>query len=187
VIPETICQKLGFARNRLNDLEALIARNKFAADPGARHQLTQEFFFHLLGSVDYLAQLINERRKIGLDPTNVTVHEVIKRLEKRDPSDDTIPHLKSLSANVRGDPLPANPYSEEGLIYRAINYRHEVVHRNENPFHFKMSSGSGVAFFWLDPRNHHSGQSTQLANVELSSMYSLVEKKCSNILAVLGL
>jgi hypothetical protein len=55
MVPESVHQKLGFARARLADLEALIADNRLAADPDTRQQLTQEFFFHVVGATEYLA------------------------------------------------------------------------------------------------------------------------------------
>jgi hypothetical protein len=186
LIPETIYQKLEFARTRLEDFEKLIAKNKLGSDPSARHQLTQEFFFHLLGSTEYLAQLVNESRGFGIDADKVAIYKIVKELENRDPSDSVIPHLKCLSVNTKQKPLPEDPYSDEGLIYRIINYRNEVVHRNTNPFHFKMSAGPKVAFFWLDPRDHSLGQSKHAVNSDLSNMYSLVDQKCRNTLKILG-
>jgi hypothetical protein len=181
VIPDTVCQKLEFAKTRLDDLNDLIANNQLGSNPSARHQLSQEFFFHLVGSIEYLAQLVNERRSIGFDAENVAVHEVIKRLGEQDA---VLPLLKNLSANTRKRPFPANPYADEGLIYRVINYRNEIVHRHTNPFHFTMSSNS--AFFYLDPRNPSLGQSAYSIDTDLSSMYSFVRDKCHSILAILG-
>jgi hypothetical protein len=74
MVPESIHQKLRFARKRLGDLETLIANNQLAADPDARHQLTQEFLFHLIGAREYLVQLVNERRSLQLSPENVDIY-----------------------------------------------------------------------------------------------------------------
>ena len=186
MIPESVHQKLGFARARLADLEALIADNRLAADPDARQQLTQEFFFHVVGATEYLAQLVNELRSLQLQSDNVAVHKVVKELEKRDPSDPLLVPLRGLSADVRKTPLPVDPYSEEGLIYRTINYRNEVVHRNTNPFHFVLSAGPKTAFFWLDPRDRGRGQSTRPVDADLSSMFSVVDQRCRIVLAILG-
>ena len=186
MVPESVHQKLGFARTRLADLEALIADNRLAADPDARHQLTQEFFFHVVGATEYLAQLVNERRSLQLRSEDVAVHKVAKELEKRDPSDPLLVPLKGLSSNTRKTVLPADPYSEEGLIYRTINYRNEVVHRNTNPFHFVLSAGPKIAFLWLDPQDPRRGQSTRPVDEDLSSMFSVVDQRCRNVLTILG-
>ena len=186
MIPETVSQKLDFAKNRLRDLKNLIANNQLASDPKVRHQITQEFFFHLLGATEYLAQLINERRGIGIISDEVALYKVVKKLELQDPADAVIPYLQSLCANTKREPFPDDPYSEKGLIYRIINYRNEIVHRNMNPFHFVMSEGPKVAFFWLDPRNHARGYSKCTVYEDLSNMYSLVDQKCCNTLAILA-
>jgi len=185
MVPESVHQKLGFARARLADLEALIADNRLAADPDARHQLTQEFFFHVVGATEYLAQLVNERRSLQFRSEHVSVHAVAEELEKRHPSDSLLVPLKGLSANTRKTVLPADPYSEEGLIYRTINYRNEVVHRNTNPFHFVLNAGPKIAFFWLDPRDPGHGQSTCPVDVDLSNMFSVVDQPCKIVLAIL--
>ena len=186
MVPESVHQKLGFARARLADLEMLIADNRLAADPDTRQQLTQEFFFHVVGATKYLAQLVNERRSLQLRSEDVAVHKVARELEKRDPSDLLLAPLKGLSADTQKTVLPADPYSEEGLIYRAINYRNEVVHRNTNPFHFLLSAGPKIAFLWLDPRDLGRGQSTHPVDVDLSSMFSVVDQRCRIVLAILG-
>ncbi len=185
MVSESVHQKLRFPRARLADLEALIADNRLAADPDARHQLTQEFFFHVVGAIEYLAQLVNKRCSTQLRSEDVSAHKVAVELKKRDPSDPLLVPLKGLSADTRKTGLPADPYSEEGSIYRTINYRNEVVHRNTNPFHFVLSEGPKVAFFWLDPRDPGRGQSSRPVDVDLSSMLSVVEQRCHTVLAIL--
>lgn len=186
MVPESVNQKLRFARARLADLKALIESNRLAADPDARQQLTQEFFFHLVGATEYLAQLVNERRSLSLAPEDVAVYKIARELERRDPSDPVLTPLTSLSADTRRTALPADPYSEEGLIYRTINYRNEVAHRNTNPFHFVLSAGPRIAFLWLDPRDHARGQSIRPVDVDLSSMLSLIDQRCRTVLGILG-
>jgi len=87
----------------------------------------------------------------------VVVQKIVKKLKRLDLTNTVIPHLQCLRVDTKREPFPEEPYSEEGLIYRIINYRNEIVHRNMNPFHFRMSAGSTVAFFWLDPRNYSLG------------------------------
>lgn len=185
MVPESVYQKLRFAQTRLTDLDALIADNRLAADPDARHQLTQEFFFHVIGATEYLAQFVNERCSLRFRSEDVSVYKVAKGLEKREPSNPLLDPLKGLSADTRNSVLPADPYSEEGLIYRTINYRNEVVHRNTNPFHFELHAGPKVAFFWLDPRDKDRGQSTHPVNEDVLSMFSVIDQRCRKVLEIL--
>ena len=76
MIPESVEQRLRFAAVRLADLRALIQDNRLGADPDARHQVTQEFFFHAVGATEYLAQLVNERRSLPLGAEDVAVYKV---------------------------------------------------------------------------------------------------------------
>lgn len=195
IIPESVRQKIRFARVRLDDLSKLIASNRLASDPDIRHQLTQEFFFHLVVAIDFLAQLVNESYSFNIPIKKVTISEVIKKLEKADPSNPILAHLKSLTANTHQLPLPTDPYSDEGLIYRLITYRNEVVHRNTNPFHFFSAAGPKVAFFYLDPRDQKPapsdtkssvpGMSTQSVEVDLAAMLRVVEARCQSVLTIL--
>jgi len=185
MIAESVVQKVEFARARLRDLDSLIAQGRLGSDPYARHQLTQEFFFHLIGAAEYLAQLVNEQRSLGMRPEKVAVYKVVRALEKQAPSDPLIGPLKCLCADTRKTPLPADPYSPEALTWRAINYRNTVAHRSINPFHFVMSAGPKVAYFWLDPANTSLGHSANPVDVELASMLSLVELRCEETLGIL--
>jgi hypothetical protein len=186
MVPESVHQKLKFARARLADLKAMIEDNRLAADPDARQQLTQEFFFHVVGATEYLAQLVNERRSLPLGSEDVAVYRVAKELERRDPSDPLFVPLKSLSADTRKTALPTDPYSEEGLVYRTINYRNEVAHRNSNPFHFVLGAGPKIAFLWLDSRDHSCGQSARPVDMDLASMLSVFDQRCRIVLGILG-
>lgn len=185
MVPETVEQKLRFARVRLEDLSALIQDDRLAADPDARHQVTQEFFFHAVGATEYLAQLVNERRSLSLGAEDVAVYKVAREIERRDPADPCLASLKGLSADTRKTPLPADPYSDEGLVYRIVNYRNEVAHRSTNPFHFVLSAGPKVAFLWLDPRDHARGQSARPVDTDLSSMLAVVDRECRRVLGLL--
>jgi hypothetical protein len=177
--------KLQFSEKRLNELEYLIANNQLTADPNTRHQLTQEFFFHLLGATDYLAQLVNERLLLGLINEQVALYKVVEELSRQNVFNNLISELRCLCADTKKKTLPQNPYSDEGLIYRAINYRNEVVHKAINPFHFVLSAGPKTAYFWLDPRNQALGKSERSVDVELKAMYDLVNTKCQNSFMIL--
>lgn len=185
MVPESVSQKLRFARVRLADLSVLIQNNRLAADRDARHQLTQEFFFHVVGATEYLAQPVNERRALSLRAENVAVYKVAREIEKRDPADPLLAPLSGLSADTRKTPLPPDPYSNEGLVYRTANYRNEVAHRNTNPFHFVLSAGPMVAFLWLDPRDHSLGRSARSVDADLSSMVATIDRGCRTVLGLL--
>ena len=53
---EDVTERFSFARRRLDDLLTLNGGNLPGADGSERQQLLQEFFFHLIGSVDVLGQ-----------------------------------------------------------------------------------------------------------------------------------
>lgn len=64
--PDDVTERLDFARIRRDQLLALHGCELQHADAHERQQLIQEFFFHLLGAVDVLAQLVNERHSLGV-------------------------------------------------------------------------------------------------------------------------
>jgi len=182
MVKESVISKLQFASRRLNDLKGLTANNRLSSDSDRRQQIVQEFFFHAVGATEYLAQLINEHRSLGIPPEEVRVHFVAKILNS---SDSLRSPLNALSKDTRNKPLPQDPYSDEGLIYRIINYRNEVVHRNTNPFHFVLSEGPKVAYFWLDPRDHSIGKSKDKVDVDLTNMFKVINKRCHQLLKLL--
>jgi hypothetical protein len=51
--------------------------------------------------------------------------------------------LEALYANTRRRPVPSDPYSEEGIIFRIWNYRNQVTHRRRQPFQFNVGIGTG--------------------------------------------
>jgi hypothetical protein len=180
---EDVMEKLGFAKYRLNDLSELNGGDLAGADSSYRQQLFQEFFFHLVGSIDLLAQLVNEIRGLGLDSHKVKVKSVSKELES---SDRIKSILDSLYKNTQ-DPFPSEPYTDEAYIYRIYNYRHQVTHRRRNPLYISEYYVSpkpplpDVAFA-LDPRDPDKGPSNTDALVELQIMYELIEDRCLQIM-----
>jgi hypothetical protein len=137
VTPEDVRERLGFAAARQLELLQLNGGDLVRADPRSRQQLVQEFFFHLIGAVEMLAQFVNESRNLGLDEEDATARSVAKEL----PAGDSLRiALEELYANTRL-PMPADPYSDEGIVYRAWNYRHQVTHRNRQPFQFNIQIG----------------------------------------------
>lgn len=128
-------EKLRFADRRLSDLLSLNGGNLSGADGSERQQLVQESFLHLVGATEVLAQLVTEKRGLGIDIECVTVHNVSEKLSSADPIKST---MASLHVRTRGQPLPTDPYTDDGYIFRMPNYRHQVTHRRRNPFLFRM-------------------------------------------------
>ena len=132
-----VTERLGFARRRSEDLLGLIARDEFRVEAGYRQQLVQEFFFHLVGAMDLVAQVVNERRNLKIDAEEVTITKVARMI----PTDDPLRQaLRSLYANPRRKKLSVDAFSEEGYLFRIYNYRHQVTHRRRNPFILRMGN-----------------------------------------------
>jgi hypothetical protein len=144
---DDVTERLQFARVRRDQLLTLNGGDLQHADPHERQQLIQEFFFHLLGAVDVLAQLVNDRHGLGFDSEDVTIGYLQSRLSG-DPLESDI---QTLYARIRHMPLPTDPYSDEGYTFRAYNYRHQVTHRRRFPLLFRLGSTPPASFI-LDPR-----------------------------------
>ncbi|MGH7930368.1 MAG: hypothetical protein ACREQV_21565 [Candidatus Binatia bacterium] len=172
-----------FAQRRRDDLGSMTTAKTFSGDPHLRQQLVQEFFFHLVGAFDLLAQLVNEKRQLGLDSDNVTIRSVIARLAPRDPLTHA---LEQVHVVPRGAPVPSNPHSDEGLLFRLYNYRHQVTHRRRNPFYFVLSQEQ-VAYFFIDPReNGDRSVSARPFTEELDAMLRLAKSRCQEALALVS-
>lgn len=139
---EDVRERLSFARRRKEELIGLNGGDLPGADPHFRQQLVQEFFFHLVGAIEVLAQLVNEARNLGLGVEDASSKEVIKRLLQ---ADVLRAPFALLYANTR-ERAPSNPYSDEGLIYRIWNYRHQVTHRRRQPFQFNIGISTAIDF-----------------------------------------
>lgn len=179
---QSVIDKLTFARRRLADLSELVSGGTFASNDTLRQQLMQEFLWHAVGATEYAAQRVNAVRGLRESPVDVRVWKVARLATQRDATDPVVPHLQALAADVT-KAFPTDPWSAAGLMYRLINYRNEVTHRNTNPFHFKMSSGPATATLFLDPRDPSLGTSKAAALDELQQMFSHVEQHCRGILA----
>jgi hypothetical protein len=117
---EAIDERLAFARRRMEELLALNGGDLGGADASCRQQLVQEFFFHAVGAIELVAQAANDQRALGFDIDEVSVWAVAGKLAPGDPLE---PLLRDLYARVRRQPLPADPYSDDGYIFRLWNYR----------------------------------------------------------------
>jgi hypothetical protein len=177
VVKDSVLGKLSFARKRLDEICLLVSSNTISVNPNLRQQLAQEYFFHLLGAAEYLAQLINKERNLGLEVSDVALHKVTHRLKEVASNDPLIPIFDSLNVNTKKEPFPTHPFSDKGHVSRLVNYRNEVVHRNTNPYHFSFSADSGFAEFWLDPRDHSLGKTGLCVDIDLKNMYDVIEKK----------
>jgi hypothetical protein len=176
-----------FAHRRLDELKTLNNGNLAGAKTEDRQILIQEFFFHLVGAIEILAQVINKRRTLGLDPERVTIRTVSCRLVTADPIKSLLSQLYPItrSSDQRWLPLPHDPYSEEGSHFRIVVYRHWVNHCGENLLHFRSGPEPNVSLI-LDPRNPSAGTSNLAATDELETFWSLVNSKCRRIIGVLA-
>lgn len=166
------------AKRRLGTLLAL-GDQGISALPQERQQLIQEFFFHAVGAVEMVAQLVNQGRAVGKSADTVSPSSVAKALPAHDP---IAPILAGLYANASKDPMPGDPYSDAGYAWRLWNYRHQVSHRGRNPFLFREGSVPSVSLM-LDPRDANVGHSTKSVQEELQEMLALVEREYEAILA----
>lgn len=178
---DNVDQRLRSAQKRLDDLRALNRGNLPGANPWERQELVQEFFFHLIGAIDVLAQCVNDAKGLGLDSEDVSVTSVMKKLLAGDPVANG---LKALYVRTRAAAVPPDPYTDDALLFRAYNYRHQVTHRGANPFLFRVGS-SPPASFQLDPRDRSLGHSDKAAQDEMQSTKDLISQRCAVVLALL--
>lgn len=180
-VPDIVDDRLFFAKQRLEDLNRLeksYGGELGTAQPRDRQQLMQEFFFHLVGAIEFLAQVINESKKLGIPIKSVTPRKAYKKLGYNDPIGKL---LDKLYPTTRNKPLPQDPYSEEGCHFRILVMRHWVCHYSHNPFAFRLGSMPPTSLF-IDPRNRSLGSWQKSALDELYHFLELVNDKCQQIL-----
>jgi len=189
--PDAVKDRLSFARRRLKDLEELTRDDGDlgGADPKERQQLIQEFFFHLLGATEFLAQVVNTSKSLRIDMKDVKIKRVCNTLNEQDINDPIKTILEKPHPPTYKPPLPPDPYSDEGCHYRIVVYRNRVCHHGDNPFCFRRYIGSPNKLpptsLFLDPRDTNLGASQESAIRELNRFYDLVEAKCLQVLAKL--
>ena len=156
-------------------------------DAQVRVRLAQEFFFHLIGTVEMVAKMINDKNG-WLAPDDVGIRKVC----------DLVPQgsalcvaLGGLCQRVRGAPVPADPYGEEGLLFRAFVYRHSVTHSHFSPFVFRVGSAPTTSLL-IDPRRllkpgmkPETNHSARSAEQELWKMLEVVRHRCTETLSAL--
>lgn len=181
MINGSVAPRLESAQRRFSDLLALNGGNMAGADAWERHQLVQEFFFHLIGAIEVLAQVVNEEKSLGIDFEDVTVRKVHDKL----PAGDLIAApLSLLYVRTRREAVPPDPYTDDAYIFRVYNYRHQVTHRGTNPFLFKIGA-SPPASFMLDPRDDNRGPSVKPVQEDMQRMLDVVNQRCDSVLALL--
>jgi hypothetical protein len=126
-----------------------------------------------------MAQLVNEVRGLGIDSESVSVYAVAQQLPTTDPIQSV---MISLHARTRRQPLPPDPYNDEGYVFRILNYRHQVTHRRRHPLLFRAGSSPPVSLF-LDPRDPGRVPSKKSIQEEMKYMAELVRRKCEEVLA----
>jgi hypothetical protein len=186
-IDHPVHDRLYFAERRLNDLRSFSFGDLGAAAHRDRQSLVQEFFFHLCGAIDFLAQEVNSVRRLGISKENVSVASVRRKLTPNDPIRSL---LLELHPSTRKRPLPTDPYSEESSHFRIMLLRNFVSHIRHNPFSFCISIGSDTspsAHFFLDPRKHYVPQdrrtpSKREAIEEMITFLGVVRSKCDMVL-----
>jgi len=172
--------RLVFAKRRLDELTAMGGGDFGIVPETERQQPLQEFLFHLVGAVEFLAQAINDARKLINNEEDVTPRKLCQKLPAGDPLG---PILGILHPQTRGKQLPTDPYSEEGSHFRVILLRNRVCHHGRNPFHFRPGSETPCSLF-LDPRDRQEkAGSHKPAIAELTLFWELVADKCEHILS----
>jgi len=189
-----VTNRLLFAKRRLDELTKLGGVNSGTLLQAETQQRIQEFFFHLVGAIDFLAQAINDDRKLIVDEKGevnegkVTVAAVCQELKKLQDGDSIRTILNQLHPKTRGEPLPQDPYSEEGSLFRIILFRNHVCHYGRNPFCHRRTLGGRqeepLTSLVLDPRDRENRESScKPAIEELTLFWQLVKTKCEQILS----
>jgi len=176
-----IREKLGFADRRLRELTALHGGIIGAAPASERQILLQEFFFHLAGAVDLVAQLVNQAEHLGIDPDDVTVQLVTRSLPAASPLRSA---LDGAYANTRGRQLTVAPDSPDGYVFRVFAHRHVLTHQRPGNLFIRRGSWPESSLF-IDPRDRSLGPSPRPALDELRTMYGIVSQRCERVLSLL--
>jgi hypothetical protein len=134
--PSDVGRRLASADVRLGELFD-VEGPWTGGDQHRRTRLMQEFFFHLIGAVEILVHLINERLGF-MDNCEVTIRAVCIRLEAADRK--VLADLGGLCQQVKNNDVPGDPYSKDGLLFRAYLYRHLVSHSHMSRLVLRVGS-----------------------------------------------
>lgn len=175
--------RIKFAQKRYNELRVLNNGRIETVAVEERQQLIQEFFFHLVGSIDFLLQVVNQEGNLGIQEKDVRIKTVCGKLKDTDP-------IKSLLSEIHpvttGKQITGDPYSEKNCYFRIMLFRNRVCHHGDNPFHFRIGGDLPSASLWIDPRDPSLGGSQKHVFEELDIFLGLVNSKCEQILQVFG-
>jgi hypothetical protein len=180
---DSINNRLFFSNRRLSELKQLNNGDIAGADIKERQQLIQEFFFHLVGSIEFLLQLINDSKQFGIEIEDVNIRSVCSNLPGSDPLKTL---LNQLHPTTRNRYLTVDPYSDEGCHFRIMVFRHRVCHHGDNPFFFRLGSLPKSSLF-IDPRNRNMGGSEKAVFDELEKFWNLIYDKCQRAIQLLNL
>ena len=181
---ESTRNRLFFAEKRLIDLKNLNNGRIEGANSKERQQLIQEFFFHLVGSIDFLLQVVNQSRHLNIPEEKVRAATVCEKLSSNDPIKVL---LIQLHPRTRKQELQGTPYSDENSHFRILILRNKVCHQGDNPFHFRMGGSLPGASLLIDPRYPSQGGSNKHVFDELDKFLILVRDKTEQVLQILGI
>jgi hypothetical protein len=176
-----VIQRLSFARRRLADLKELGDAGLMSKSDD-RQQLLQEFLFHLVGSVEFLAQEVNRSRGLDIPVEDVLPWKVGKELKGDKPIRDL---LRELHPETKNKPLPADPYSPKGMHFRIILMRNFICHVGMERFLFRIGTSPPVSLY-LDYRDPNRGHSNRHALRELEEFHRLVDTKGKRVIELLA-
>lgn len=180
---ESTRNRLLFAERRLNELKLLRDGHIEGAAGIERQPLIQEFFFHLVGSIDFLIQVVNQSRNLNIPEESVTKTTVCNALSTTDPIK---PILLQLHPTVKNQPLQGDPYSIANSHRRVMLFRHKVCHCGDNPFHLRVGGDLPSCSLFIDPRDPNKGGSNQHIYDELDNFLRLVRDKIEAVFNILG-
>jgi hypothetical protein len=144
---EFVKNKLEFAKICLEDLKSLNNGYLAGANGKVRQQLIQEFFFHLVGAIDFLSQAINISQNLSIDIEDVKCVKVIEELDKKFGKNNQISiMLNKLHPDTYKRALTIDPYSIEGCLFRIFVYRNTITHQKNHPFHINVIVGGNLYF-----------------------------------------
>lgn len=180
----TVIDKLGYAQNRLDKLVELARMELFFSEFDTRQRVMQEFFFHLLGSVEYLMQLVNNRLELGHNPVDVTIKRTIKSIGKIEKLEQLSKVVQQFWINTNEVSHIETPYTKDGMMLRIINYRNRVAHRGMNPYNIVIDKNI-TAYILIDPDRPEHGHSEKEVISELSDMYNFVSEHINESIRIL--
>jgi len=181
--PASTRNRLLFAERKLDDLKRLNNGNIQRANSRDRQQLIQEFLFHLVGSIEFLLQVVNHERSLRIPEGEVTTRRVCQNLPRRNP---IIPLLQELHPRHRGVSVESPIYSNTNNHLRIIILRNRVCHHGDNPFRLSYGSTRPKCSLLIDPRNSMRQHSRKHVFTELSLFLDLVRDKVERVMLILG-